>query len=146
MIRIKRIDLEDPLYEKERQLRNEILLRPIGIPDFGWEHHDAFSWHFVALDDLELVGCVVLVPLDDKGEKSQLIQMAVDETRQGEGIGRLLVEHLIGFAKKTGLHEIQIHSRSDVSTFYSHLGFERYGKEFKEVGVAHVHMRMKLKP
>lgn len=146
MIRIKRIDTKDPLYQKERQLRNEILLRPIGIPDFGWEHHDAISWHFVALDEHELIGCVVLVPLDEKGEKSQLIQMAVDKTRQGEGIGRLLVENLIRFAKKTGVHEIRIHSRSDVSSFYSHLGFERYGKEFKEVGVKHVHMRMALKP
>lgn len=146
MIRIKKIDTADPLYQKERQLRNKILLRPIGIPDFGWEHHDAYSWHFVALDDLELVGCVVLVPLDDKGEKSQLIQMAVDQSRQGEGIGRLLVERLIRFAKKKGLHEIQIHSRSDVSSFYSHLGFERHGKEFEEVGIAHVPMRMDLKP
>lgn len=144
MIRIKRIELQDPLYQKERLLRNKILLRPIGIPDFGWEKNDAKSWHFVALDENELIGCVVLVPLDEQNEKAQLIQMAVDDSRQGQGIGRLLVEELIRFSKKTGFSEIEIHSRSDITSFYTHLGFEIYGDEFEEVSVKHRHMRMFL--
>jgi len=146
MIRIKRIELQDPLYQKERLLRNKILLRPIGIPDFGWEKNDAKSWHFVALDENELIGCVVLVPLDEQNVKAQLIQMAVDDSRQGQGIGRLLVEELIKFSKKLGFQEIEIHSRSDITSFYSHLGFEIYGDEFEEVNVKHRHMRMLLTP
>jgi predicted GNAT family N-acyltransferase len=145
MIHIKRIELQDPLYQKERLLRNKILLRPIGIPDFGWEKNDARSWHFVALDENELIGCVVLVPLDEQNEKAQLIQMAVDDSRQGQGIGRLLVEELIKFSKKLGFSEIEIHSRSDITSFYTHLGFEIYGDEFEEVSVKHRHMRMLLK-
>ena len=47
---IRRIDMENPLYQKERELRNKVLLRPIGISDFGWEMNDSVSWHFVALD------------------------------------------------------------------------------------------------
>jgi len=144
MIQIKRIELQDPLYQQERLLRNKILLQPIGIPDFGWEKNDCKSWHFVALDELELIGCVVLVPLDDSNITAQLIQMAVDNTRQGQGIGKLLVNALIEFSKDIGLSEIQIHSRSNVSSFYSLLGFDTYGEEFEEVGVKHQHMRMLL--
>lgn len=144
MIQIKRIEIQDPLYQKERELRNRILLRPIGIPDFGWEMNDEKSWHFVALDNDELIGCVVLVPLDDQKQKAQLIQMAVDANRQGQGIGKLLVKDLIDFSKNTGILEIQIHSRSDIIPFYSHLGFEVYGEEFEEVGIKHRHMRKLL--
>ncbi|MDH3323954.1 MAG: GNAT family N-acetyltransferase [Flavobacteriaceae bacterium] len=136
--------MKDPFYQKERLLRNKILLRPIGIPDFGWEKNDAKSWHFVAIDDLELIGCVVLLPLDTENKKAQLIQMAVDDSRQGQGIGRLLVEALIEFSKKIGLEEIQIHSRSNVTSFYTHLGFDIFGNEFEEVGVKHRYMRMYL--
>ena len=146
MVHIKRIDLEDPLYQQERLLRNKILLRPIGIPDFGWEKNDTKSWHFVALDELDLVGCVVLVPLDEQNKKAQLIQMAVDNEWQGQGLGRLLVDALLEFAKKMKLREIQVHSRSDITSFYTHMKFEIYGDEFEEVGVKHRHMRMLISP
>jgi predicted GNAT family N-acyltransferase len=144
MIEIKRIEIKDPLYQQERELRNKILLRPIGVPDFGWEMNDEKSWHFVAMDKDELIGCVVLVPLDKQSQKTQLIQMAVDNNRQGQGIGKLLIKHLIEFSKKTGIVEIQIHSRSDITSFYTHLGFKVYGDEFVEVGIKHRHMRMFL--
>lgn len=144
MIHIKRIETDDPLYQKERLLRNKILLRPIGIPDFGWEKHDYKSWHFVAMEDKELMGCVVLVPLDNTNHKAQLIQMAVDIPYQGKGLGRQLVDALINFARSGGFKEVQIHSRSDITSFYSHLGFTIYGDEFEEVGVKHQHMKMKL--
>ena len=144
MIQINRIDIQDPIYQKERELRNKILLRPIGIPDFGWEMNDKKSWHFVAMDEDELIGCVVLVPLDERNEKAQLIQMAVDDSCQGKGIGRLLVKTLIEFSKTAGISEIQIHSRSDITSFYIHLGFEIFADEFEEVGIKHRHMRMIL--
>jgi len=144
MIQIKRIEIQDPLYQKERELRNKILLRPIGIPDFGWEMKDKKSWHFVGMDEDELIGCVVLVPLDERNEKAQLIQMAVDDNWQGKGIGKLLVKALIGFSRESGIGEIQIHSRSDITSFYTHLGFEIFGDEFEEVGIKHRHMRMML--
>lgn len=144
MIQIERIEIQDPLYQEERQLRNKVLLRPIGIPDFGWEMNDEKSWHFVALDKGEVIGCVVLVPIDTQNKKAQLIQMAVDDIWQGKGIGKLLVKALIAFSEKSGIGEIQIHSRSDITTFYTHLGFEIYGEEFEEVGIKHRYMRMFL--
>ncbi len=141
---IRHIGMEDPLYQQERELRNRILLRPIGIPDFGWEHNDANSWHFVALNQDTVVGCVVLVRLDKEASSTQLIQMAVDEKFQGRGLGKRLVEHLIAFALKNKVNEIQIHAREDVTGFYERLGFEIVGEPFEEVGVKHRHMLMRL--
>ena len=134
---IRRIDMENPLYQKERELRNKVLLRPIGIPDFGWEMNDSVSWHFVAMDKSELIGCVLLVPIDTEISKGQLIQMAVETDWQGKGIGKLLVRSLIAFAVSQGIKEIEIHSRAEVTSFYEQLGFQVFGDEFEEVGVKH---------
>ena len=134
---IIRLNMKDPLYQKERELRNKVLLRPIGIEDFGWEMHDAKSWHFAAMDDGDLIGCVLLVPLNEPCSKAQLIQMAVDTAWQGKGVGKLLVKTLISFARSQGIKEIEIHSRAAVTSFYERLGFQVFGEEFKEVGVKH---------
>ncbi len=143
-VRLKRITMDDPLYQQERELRNRVLLRPIGIPDFGWEHNDEKSWHFVAAESDRVIGCVVLVRLDERASKTQLIQMAVDKDFQGRGIGRMLVEHLIEFASENKVREIQIHAREDVTAFYERLGFKIVGKPFEEVGIRHRHMLMRL--
>ncbi len=144
MPEIIRIEMDNPLYQKERELRNKVLLRPIGIPDFGWEMNDKKSWHFVAMDKLELIGCVLLVPLNKEKSKGQLIQMAVESTWQGKGVGKLLVQSLIAFASAIGIKEIEIHSRAEVTTFYEQLGFQVYGDEFEEVGIKHRLLHLKI--
>jgi len=144
MPEIIRIEMDNPLYQKERELRNKVLLRPIGIPDFGWEMNDEKSWHFAAMDKLELIGCVLLVPLNKERSKGQLIQMAVENNWQGKGVGKLLVQSLIAFATALGMKEIEIHSRAEVTTFYEQLGFQVYGDEFEEVGIKHRLLKLKI--
>jgi len=144
MLQIIRIAMQHPLYQQERELRNKILLRPIGIPDFGWEMNDSKSWHFVAIDDSKVIGCVLLVPMDENFQAGQLIQMAVAHDMQGKGVGKQLVNDLLAFAKTKGFTEIVIHSRTDVTSFYEALGFKTFGDEFEEVGVVHRHLRMSL--
>lgn len=141
MLQVIRIDTKHPLYQEERELRNKILLRPIGVPDFGWEMYDATSWHFAAIDDAKLIGCVLLVPLDENLTKGQLIQMAVDHHWQGKGLGKQLVKSLLDFAKTKGFVEIEIHSRAVVTPFYEALGFTAFGDTFEEVGLVHQHLR-----
>ena len=138
---IQRISIDNPLYQLERELRNRVLLRPIGVPDYGWEMHDRKSWHFVALDGENVVGCVVLVPLDNTDRKTQLIQMAVTRSFQGKGIGTGLISELIKFAKSQGIKEIICHARENAVPFYLKLQFEVYGEPFQEVGILHRHMK-----
>lgn len=136
--------MDDPLYQKERELRNKILLRPIGVPDYGWEMNDMNSWHFVAVEGAKVIGCVILYPLNEEKSKAQLMQMAVDHSWQGKGIGKLLVKVLLNFATTQGIKEIEIHSRAEVTTFYEQLGFQIYGDEFEEVGIKHRLLNRKI--
>ncbi len=108
MIDIRLIDIQDSFYPFEQELRNKILLRPLGIPDHAWEMHDATAWHFIGLDNNIVLGCVVLVPINPEKTVAQLMQMAVDTNQQGKGIGKLLVNALIAFAKAKGINEISL--------------------------------------
>jgi len=141
MISIKRIHIQDALYQLERELRNKILLRPIGIRDYGWEKMDWKSWHFVAVENNKVIGCVVLVPLDGNKTKTQLIQMAVDTSYQRKGIGKKLIVELLNFCESQSIAEIEIHAREDVVAFYEKYGFEVFDEPFEEVGVKHRYMR-----
>ncbi|MCA0933804.1 GNAT family N-acetyltransferase [Lutimonas saemankumensis] len=140
MEKIQEIKTSGPYYQQERELRNKVLLRPIGIPDYGWEKNDKISWHFVALKGQSVIGCVILCPLDKEKSKAQLMQMAVDAEHQGKGIGKLLVNHLLKFASENGIKEVIIHSRSEVTSFYTQFGFKTEGEEFEEVGIKHQYL------
>lgn len=144
MPEIIRIEMDNPLYQKERELRNKVLLRPIGVPDFGWEMNDKNSWHFVAIEDAKVIGCVILFPLNEEKSKAQLMQMAVENSWQGKGVGKLLVQSLMAFAKTIEIKEVEIHSRAEVTTFYEQLGFRVYGDEFEEVGIKHRLLHQKI--
>ncbi len=144
MISIQLIETKHSLYPLEQELRNKILLRPIGIPDHAWEMHDEKSWHFVAVEKDAVIGCVVLVPLNATQTKTQLMQMAVETNQQGKGIGKLLVKELLDFSKSKGIKEVICHARDNAVPFYLNLGFEIYDDPFVEVGIQHYHMRINL--
>lgn len=144
MITIEQISTKDTYYTAEQGLRNEVLLRPIGIPDHAWEMHDEASWHFVAIEQEQVIGCVVLRPLDAKNTKAQLMQMAVASEQQGKGIGKLLVQDLLRFSETTGIQEIICHARDNAVAFYLRQGFEIYDEAFEEVGILHRHMHIRL--
>jgi N-acetylglutamate synthase-like GNAT family acetyltransferase len=99
MMTIQQIETDNPLYQLETDLRNRIFL-PIGVPDHAWEMHDHKAWHFVAIEENTVIGCVVLNPLNPEKTKTQLMQMAVETNQQRKGIGKLLVEELLSFANQ----------------------------------------------
>ena len=72
------------------------------------------------------------------------MQMAVEKSWQGKGVGKMLVAHLIDFAKNQNVEEIIIHSRSSVNHFYLQFGFKDLGKDFEEVGIQHSYLALSL--
>jgi predicted GNAT family N-acyltransferase len=140
--RVVSIDVRSPHYQAERELRNEVLLRPIGVPDYGWEMRDAESHHIVAVQDESVVGCVVLWPASQG--RAQLMQMAVAPDLQGQGVGRLLVAAVLQKATELELDCVFCHARAEVIPFYAKLGFVGVGKRFEEVGLEHQIMEVEF--
>lgn len=152
MIKIRRIGSGDDLYAQACDLRERVLLRPIG-KDFAWfratyPRIDPGADHFVAVLDhptgSKVIGVVLLVPDYPEKGVGKLMQMAVDPQRQGEGIGRKLVVALEMRAfGELGLEEVFCHAQNSAMGFYDTLGWETDPEEFEEAGIPHHRMRLR---
>jgi predicted GNAT family N-acyltransferase len=139
----KEVDMDDPLYQQERKLRNDVLLRPIGIEDFGWEHNDKNSTHIVMVLNELVVGCVLLRAHDEQGQLiAQLSQMAVADDYQRKGIGNELIEYLLEYADSKKIKKVYCHARDEAVEFYRKNGFKSVGEPYVEVGVKHINMEI----
>jgi putative acetyltransferase len=71
------------------------------------------------------VGCAALVNKLDYGEVKR---MFVDERRRGLGTGRKLLEHLVMFARMSGLSVLRLETgihQPEAIALYERMGFER---------------------
>lgn len=131
-------------YNKSLEIRNEILRKPLGMAITQGDIYDEDKHvHFVAFQDNEVVGCVVLIP-QYQPAIGKLRQMATLEKVRGQGHGKLLVEVLEQYAKSNGMSEIVLHSRYHAVKFYEKMGYVVCSEVFQEVGIDHYKMSKKL--
>jgi len=125
-------------YWETVDLRRRILRTPLGLI-FTDEELAAESreHHLAAYDDLGLAGCLVLVPY---GEEAKMRQVAVEPDRQGQGIGRVMVEEFERFARSAGYRRIVLNARDTAVPFYERLGYGIEGEMFEEVTIPHFRM------
>jgi predicted GNAT family N-acyltransferase len=141
---IKEIKYGTPDYEQEVALRDKILRKPLGLK-FSKEELDqeVKDIHLAAYVDDKLVGCLILTSTGNS--KIRMRQVAIDESAQGLGIGRRLVEASEAMAKKLGFFEIELNARDTAVPFYLKLGYTVFGEPFTEVTIPHRKMYKLLK-
>lgn len=155
LIKIRRIDRHDPLYPQALALREEEILRPIGMDLAAF--HAQFPGveerleHFVAIVDVlgspRVIGCASLLPNEPRVGVGRMMQMAVHRQRQREGIGRLLVSALEKRALgELNLTELFSHVPLTSVGFCKSLGWEIDSDEFIEGGVPHRRMVVRYSP
>ena len=79
---------------------------------------------FMALNGDEAIGCCALLKRDD--ESWEIAKMAVAEQLRGRGIGRRLLEYVIGYAKTRSLRRLYIETNSSLVNavhLYKSVGF-----------------------
>ena len=131
-----------PVYEDVWQLRNEVLRKPLGLELTREEVlQETKQIHLAAFASRELLGCVLLVPL--QGE-IKLRQMAVSEKARGRGIGKELLVAAETLAKKLGYSMIFCHARESAVDFYKSNGWIVEGSRFIEVTIPHFSMKKTL--
>lgn len=130
-------------YQKMIDLRMEVLLKPIGIPESYINKEKEIQDLLIgAFDNGELVGCCVLTSISEN--TIQLRQMAVKSYLQGKKIGALLVQFAEDLARENGYSKLMLHARNPVTGFYSKCGYTITGQEFYEVGIGHFRMEKDL--
>jgi GNAT superfamily N-acetyltransferase len=94
-------------------------------------------------DDAALVGLIVLIELEDR----LLIEnVAVEPGRQGEGIGRLLLEFAEERARRAGIDTLALYTHEKMSenlALYARLGYEEDERR-RESGFSRVFMSKRI--
>jgi GNAT superfamily N-acetyltransferase len=101
--------------------------------------------HFGAFEDGRLAGIASLyaAELPDRPGVTalQLRGMATAPEVRGRGLGRVLVQACIAFARESGAHLLWCNARTGAIEFYRKLGFAVVGEEFQIADVG-PHFRM----
>lgn len=131
-------------YEQECLLRNEVLRKPLGLSLWDEElSRESGEMHFgLFSDENALDACGVAVALNEK--RAKIRQVAVQDEKQGEGLGRKLLQEAEVVLREKGFEEVVLHSRVTVVGFYLRLGYEKEGDVFEEIGLAHQKMKKRL--
>jgi ribosomal protein S18 acetylase RimI-like enzyme len=94
-------------------------------------------------EDGELLGVVVF----EEGPRHLTVEnVAVAPERQGEGVGRALLDHAEVQARLDGLTELRLYTNVGMSSninIYRHLGWEEYDRR-EEKGFVRVYMRKRV--
>lgn len=143
-ISILSIEFATPEYDSMIQLRTAILRTPLGLTFHTEDLAKEYKYHhLVAYDEkLNMVGCLVLAPIDD--HTVQMKQVAVSEEVQGQGIGKALVFASENYSKEHGFKEMVLHARAVAVPFYDKLNYKKVGKPFEEVSIKHYKMKKSL--
>ena len=106
-----------------------------------WDEFDEPSRHVLARDAQgNPIGTGRLTP------NMMIGRMAVLREWRGREVGAMLLGTLLEQARALHYPAIELHAQTQAVGFYERFGFERYGDEFVECDIAHVHMRMDLEP
>lgn len=142
-MKFKFITLSDPYYKDERMLRWEVLEKPQGIPpDFIKSSLEEKSFHLIALENKQLVGCV-LCHLQSTTE-GKIYDLVLGNEGGAKGFGRKLMGKLEEFLQQKGLSHVYVLAKEEEVNFFSHLGYALEDKPFEEYGVTYLKMGKNL--
>ena len=137
------IEFGTPSYAAAFALREEVLRKPLGISlnDETLEQERHY-FHLVCHMNAELVGCLVLLPIQARDIRMR--QVAVSPHLQRQGIGKALVEFAEQFARERGFTLMTLNARDTAIPFYEKLDYTRIGAPFEQVTILHWEMQKSL--
>lgn len=139
----KPIQYGSPEYDAAFALREEVLRKPLGlILNEETLAQDRECFHLVCHVGGELAASLQLLP--KSSQDIGMRQVAVKPHRQGQGIGRALVEFAEQFARERGFTLMKLHARDTAIPFYKRLGYECAGEPFIQVTIPHQAMQKRL--
>ncbi|MET9443897.1 GNAT family N-acetyltransferase [Streptomyces sp. NPDC006610] len=134
-------------------VRKQVFVAEQGVPeDIEYDAYDAGALHVLAVrEDGVPLGTGRLLYGDGVAAKTggdpavgSLGRLAVAKEARGLGVGVALVRAIEDAARARGLAAVDLHAQTHALGFYERLGYEAYGPEFPDAGIAHRAMRRAL--
>lgn len=136
---IQEVAFQSPLQVASTLLRSEVLRKPLGLT-FSEEElaGESNQVHLVATILEDVVGVLLLVPLQNQEWKMR--QVAVSPDLQGQGIGQQMVLFAEQWLKNRDALQVVLHARLKAVPFYKKLNYHTDEVVFTEVGIPHFKM------
>ena len=125
-------------------LRRTVLMDELGIlASLDQDALDATSVHALVRNRFGLALATARLALDNQGVAT-LGRVAVLRAMRGTGLGRSLVDSLLGHARTAGMQTVRVQAQVGTQAFFAKLGFTPAGASYLEAGLAHVCMERVL--
>lgn len=97
---------------------------------------DLNAVHFIARDKQTgiAVGTARLLP------DAHIGRMAVLKGYRRKGVGSLLINSIIGHARRQNISQLHLNAQTYIQAFYQSAGFSSSGPVFMDAGIEHIHM------
>jgi|GEM_PF-137557 len=119
-----------------KDIRFEVFVQEQGVPaEEEIDANDPLSIHAIAWSDGAAAACGRLLPDGHIG------RMAVRKPYRGQGVGAMVLEHLIERARQRGDREVVLSAQTHAVGFYEKFGFAAYGAEYLDCNIPHRDMR-----
>ncbi|WP_151821348.1 GNAT family N-acetyltransferase [Acinetobacter oleivorans] len=129
----------EQLEKDAKYIREQVFIQEQGIaPEDEWDDLDATVLHFIVYDREQPIATARLLPQHSVG------RVAVLMPYRKQGIGKILMEHIIEYARQQNLPYLKLSAQTYVTAFYEALGFVVQGEEYLDCGIPHIDMILEL--
>ncbi|NUF51009.1 GNAT family N-acetyltransferase [Acinetobacter seifertii] len=129
----------EQLEKDAKYIREQVFIREQGIaPEDEWDDFDATAVHFMVYDQEQPIATARLLPQHSVG------RVAVLMPYRKQGIGKILMQHIIDYARNQKLPYLKLSAQTYVTAFYEALGFNVQGEVYQDCGIPHIDMILAL--
>ena len=123
-------------------LRHRVFVEEQGVPvELEIDENDeTIAIHFLGVIEDRPVAAARICVFEDMAKIQRVV---IDKRYRGRSLGRVLMLHLIAFAKDNQLAQtIGLDAQTYATGFYESLGFSKTGDVFDDAGIDHIRMVM----
>ncbi|MDQ9037098.1 GNAT family N-acetyltransferase [Acinetobacter seifertii] len=129
----------EQLEKDAKYIREQVFIQEQGItPEDEWDDFDAIAVHFMVYDKEQPIATARLLPQHSVG------RVAVSMPYRKQGIGKILMQHIIDYARNQKLPYLKLSAQTYVTAFYEALGFQMQGEVYQDCGIPHIDMTLAL--
>ncbi|MBJ9704584.1 GNAT family N-acetyltransferase [Acinetobacter calcoaceticus] len=129
----------EQLKKDAKLIREQVFIQEQGIAsEDEWDDLDATVLHFIVYDREQPIATARLLPQHSVG------RVAVLMPYRKQGIGKILMQHIIDYARQQNLPYLKLSAQTYVTAFYEALGFVVQGEEYLDCGIPHIDMTLEL--
>ena len=127
------------LEKDAKYIREQVFIQEQGIAlEDEWDDFDATAVHFMVYDKEQPIATARLLPQHSVGRVAVLMHY------RKQGIGKILMQHIIDYARNQKLPYLKLSAQTYVTAFYEALGFKVQDEVYQDCGIPHIDMTLAL--